>query len=497
MKFRVFRDGRVVNDFTPSGAYLFGTDGISIRRAKIAFSDGHVECIRPNLETAGLALLWPIEGFGRILLPTTCLPERDRPYVLNVELARAKLMQITNRREDWSVFDNLEGMEEVSKESQNLFVKAIQNSRDAPAASQLADASLRKAMVYSEKLAVRQGKSLFDKRRKTHGFGRGCLGCRVDPSRLGEAAYLDKLLEFFASVTLPINWARVESRQGHYDFSEIDSCMATLARRKVVISAGPLLRFTEDQLPDWLLRSGVGFEKMREMAYQFISKVVARYAGVVHRWYVISGLNAFNQFSFNFEQILEMTRAANMAVRAAGSRAVRIVEVSSPWGEYYATTPNSIPPFVYMDMVVQSGTSFDAFGLQMRFGKDDTGMHLRDMMQISSILDCFAPIAKPLYVTGVEIPSRNGTGKFDIEAAGVWHRKWDPTRQSQWLERFYKIALSKPCVEAVNYGNLADGEAGVISHSGLLAGDLEPKESFKSLKRLCVSMFKRQSPGDK
>jgi len=252
-----------------------------------------------------------------------------------------------------------------------------------------------------------------------------------------------------------------------------------------------LLHFAQDYLPDWLLRSGVGFEKMRELAYQFVSKVVARYALVVHRWYVISGLNAFNQFNFNFEQILEMTRAANMAVRAAGSRAIRIVEVSNPWGEYYATTPNSIPPFVYMDMVVQSGTSFDAFGLQMRFGKDEAGMHLRDMMHISSLLDCFAPIAKPLYVTDVEIPSENGKGRSNPDVAGVWHRKWDPTRQSQWLERFYKIALSKPYVEAVNYGSLADGDGGAIAHSGLLTEALEPKESFGTLKRLCLSMFKR------
>ncbi len=491
MKFQVFRDGKVVKDFTPSGAYLFGTDGISIRRAKIAFADGCVECIRPNPETAGLALLWPIEDFGKILLPTTCLPERDRPYILNVELARAKLMQITNRREDWSFFDNVEGLEEIAKKSQDLFVKAIQSIKDASAASQLADVSLRKATIYSEKLAVRQGKSLFDKRRKSPGFGRGCMGCRVDPNLLTKPQYIEQLLESFASVTLPVNWARVESRQGHFDFSLIDSCMGILSRKKLVISAGPLLRFTEDHLPEWLLRSGVGFEKMRELAYQFVSKVVARYAGVVHRWCVISGLNAFNQFNFNFEQILEMTRAANMAVRAAGSRAVRIVEVSSPWGEYYATTPNSIPPFVYMDMVVQSGTSFDAFALQVRFGKDETGLHLRDMMQISSILDCFAPIAKPLYITDVEIPSKHGKGKFDVDLAGVWHRRWDQAHQGQWLERFYKIAMSKPFVEAVNYGSLSDGDGGTIAHSGLLNQELEPKESLEILKKLHSSVLRR------
>jgi hypothetical protein len=491
VRFQVFRDGELVEKFRPCGAYLFGTDGISIRRARIAVNNGLVECLRPNTETAGLAMLWPVGGFGRILLPTTCLPERERPYNLNVEIARAKLMQITNRREDWSFFDSIEGMEDVSKQAQDLFIQAIQSGDDAANASRLADESLKRAMVYSEKLAVRHGKSLFDKRRRSHGFGRGCLGCRVDPRLISRPQYVERLSEFFSAVTIPIQWARIEPQKGHLDFSAVDQCISLLSRRKVVIGAGPLLRFTEDQLPYWLLQAGVGFEKIRELAYQFVSKVVARYANVVHRWFVISGMNAHNQFNFSFEQILEMTRAACMSVRAAGSRAVKIIEVSHPWGEYYATTPNSIPPFVYMDMVVQSGTSFDAFGLQMRFGKDETGMHLRDMMQISSILDCFAAVAKPLYITDVEIPGKNGSGPFEGQVAGVWHQKWDQTRQSQWLNRFYKIALSKPFVEAVNYGTLVDSDDAVIANGGLLTDQLEVKDSFKTLKRLYESMFRR------
>lgn len=491
MKFQVFQHGQLASEFNLCGAYLFGTDGISVRRARIEFARGCIDCVRPNLDTAGLALLWPIEGAGKVLLPTTCVPERKRPYNLNVEIARAKLMQITNRREDWSFFDNVEGMEEIARKSQELFIDAIQSLSSPRKAARLADESLKEAMTYSEKLAFRQGKSLFDKRRRRHGFGRGCMGCRIDPAQMAKSAYVDKLLESFASVTVPVNWAKIESRRGHFDFSEVDHCISLLGRRKIVIGAGPLLRFSRDHLPDWLLNAGVGFEKIRELAYQFVSKVVARYAGVVHRWYAISGLNALNQFNFNFEQILEMTRAANMAVRAAGSRAVRIIEVANPWGEYYATVSNSIPPFVYMDMVVQSGTSFDAFALQMRFGKDETGMHLRDMLQISSLLDCFAPISKPLHITGVEVPSEPGTGSFAGQVAGLWYRPWDRARQSQWLERFYRVALSKSFVEAVTYGTFVDGANDVIANSGLLTSALEPKDSLGSLTQLYASMFKR------
>ena len=184
MKFQVFKNGKLVDKFKLCGAYLFGGDGIGIRRAQITFKGGYIECKRPNLETAGLALLWPIDGFGKILLPTTCLPEREHPYNLNVEIARAKLMQIVNKREDWLFFSNIEGLGDICKEGQDLFIKAIQNISDAPQASKLADESLQKAVIFSEKMAVKQAESLFETRGESHGFGRGCFGCRVDPMEI-------------------------------------------------------------------------------------------------------------------------------------------------------------------------------------------------------------------------------------------------------------------------------------------------------------------------
>ena len=151
VRFQVFKNGKAVESFEPSGAYLFGTDGTSIRRAKIHFEDGHLICEKPNSDSAALALLWPVEGFGRVLLATTCLPERERPYCLNVEVARARLMQTINRREDWSLFESSDDMEEISRQAHELFVQAVQLGNDPVQAAKLADRALRKAMVFSEK----------------------------------------------------------------------------------------------------------------------------------------------------------------------------------------------------------------------------------------------------------------------------------------------------------------------------------------------------------
>ncbi|MHC4791709.1 MAG: endo-1,4-beta-xylanase, partial [Planctomycetota bacterium] len=489
VKFQVFKDGKLVDKFKLCGAYLFGTDGISIRRAHIRFKNGFIECKLPNVETAGLALLWPVDGFGKVLLPTTCLTEKAQPYNLNVEIARAKLMQIVTKREDWSFFDNLGDLENISRDAQDLFIQAIQNISKPSLAFKLADASLKNAIVFSEKLASRQASALFDTRGKDHGFGRGCIGCKIDPGQINDSKYVEKLLELFSFVTIPISWAKIEPHRGSYDFAKIDSCINLLGKKKLAIGAGPLLCFSKEHLPEWLLHSSLGFEKIREAAYQLISKVVGRYSGFVNSWRVISGLNVFNHFGFGFEEVLEMTRAANMAVKQCSDRATKIVEISNPWGEYYATTANTIPPLVYMDMVVQSGINFDAFGLQFKFGKNQAGMHVRDMMHISSVLDYFGPIAKPLHITAVEVPSQNGSGLQDVEVAGIWHGQWDQLRQSRWIEQFYKIALSKPFVDTVTYSNLTDAEDNSIASSGLLTEKLEEKKSFLTLKKLNKIIF--------
>jgi len=491
MKFKVYNNGSAVKEFALHGAYLFGSDGMAVRKAQIQFVDGTLYCDKPTQETSGLALLWPVEGFGRILLSTTCLPDREEPYNLNLELTRGRLMQIIVKREDWTIFEDTEDNAVLHEQAQDLFIKAVQGISDGPAASVLADQALQKAIVFSETLAAKHAKILFAARGKSHGFGRGCLGCWIDPKQVANPVYLEQLAGAFGLAMVPFNWGQIEKQRGLYDFSKLDVCITLLSKRKLAIGAGPLLLFNKEHLPKWLLEGEVTFEKIRECAYQFVSAAAARYGGMVKTWSVVSGLNAFNHFGFGFEQVLEITRAANMAVKAAAERSLRIIEIANPWGEYYGEIPDSIPPIVYMDMVIQSGINFDAFGLQMRFGKDESGMHIRDMMQISAILDSFAPISRPIYITQVEVPGSISSGKYAPEVAGQWHGDWDAGKQAEWLDNFYRIALSKTCIDSVLYSGLTDSKESDIPDSGMLTAALAPKESYAAIKRYRDRIFGR------
>ncbi|MFA5423300.1 MAG: endo-1,4-beta-xylanase [Phycisphaerae bacterium] len=476
MNFKVFKDGKELDSFDVVGAYLFGSDGIAIRKGQVEFADGAVRCSGHNLDTSGLVLLWPVDGFGRVLLPTTCLPKRERPYCLNVELARGKLMQIVNKCEDWAYYTK-DGLGQKFDEARELLIEAINNIADMPRASKLADEALKIALDFAEQLATKHGEAMFRIRAKNRGFGRGCIGINVQAENTADKQYVDRLCNAASFAVVPINWAVIEKNKGEYDFSESDRCLLALAKKRIALGAGPLLRFNEKYIPEWMTAKDYSFEKIRESAYRFVSAVAARYANRVRTWTVVSGLNRHNCFGFSFEQVLELTRAANMAVKTVDGRIRKIVEVENPWGEYYATMPGSIPPLIYMDMVVQSGIQFDAFCLRMDLGDMDAGLHSRDMMQVSAMLDFLSPIAKPFLVSNAAVPVDS------VAAAGIGSGE-NQSMQADWLERFYTIVLSKPFVESVIYSRLSDSKDVTGEGTGLLTKDYEPKPAYERLKKI-------------
>jgi hypothetical protein len=485
VRFQVFEKGRIAKEFELFGAYLFGADSIPLKsNVQILSKDGFIDCRKKSIESAGLALLWPVEDFGKVLLPTTRLPERAKPYNLNLEIARAKLMQITIKREDWSLFEGSTEHARRLEEARDAFIQALQNVADSGKAAKLADESLKKAVMFSESVTAAYAELLFNTRLKAHGFSKYTIGCQVNPSLIDKPEYKTALSELVSHVSVPVNWRQIERQRGQYDFSAIDGCIEALFKQKMAINAGPLLRFSKQYLPQWLLDENPGFEKIRELAFEFASKTVTRYAKYVHTWRVISGMHAINHFDFGFEQILEMTRAATLAARTASAKARKMIEIVQPWGEYYAGNPDTIPPLVYVDMVNQSGINFDAFGVEIVQGKNESGMHVRDLMHVSAMLDRFVPLSKPLHVSSVAVPDRESAGAQDCRTAGIWRKPWDEASQAAWVEQFFKIAMSKPYIETVTYANFADDSADELVGSGLLNERLELKKSFRELRKL-------------
>ncbi len=491
MKFVVYKDGKVDKDFVLCGAYKFGPDRIPLRNSgQIKHKKGLIEIQCKPAETCGLALLWDVPGFGKVILHTTRLPERQRAYVLNVELARAKLMEVTTRREAWSLFDQTNSIGQQATEAGDIFVEALQNIDSPAAAAQIADKALAKSLFFSEHLTEKYADILFEARRNGKGFNRANLGCRISPEQVADPKYLKGVQDVFANITIPVNWRQIETAKGEYDFSQIDKCIDAFGKKKMVICAGPIIRFSEDYLPDWLLKSKPDFEQIREACCDFISTIINRYSRYINMWIVLGGVNCFNHFQFGFERMLEITRVLMLSAKEVEKRTIKTIGISSVWGEYFADMQNTIPPLVYVDMVTQAGINFDALGIEMMFGKNAPDFRARDMMQISSLLDYFAAVPKPLHITAAAVPDGLEEQK-QAELAGFWHAGWDRKLQAEWIEFFYRIALSKPFVNTITYANLIDGQDNVVKSSGLLTAAAEPKPAYIAIAKIQKSILKK------
>ncbi len=497
IRFKIYDQGKEVADMPLNGSYLFAQDEIPVR-GRLEFADGELLGIRHSDSAIGLASLWNVPEFGKVFLQTTRLPERDKAYNLNVEIARGRLLRLNQKREEWGMVD-LQLTEEHHKlidGAMDNFVLALCNAEKPGQAALYADRSLKLAMDAGEAMAAAHAEMFLARRSSTQGFGRHSFGCCFNPSRIKDKEYLKLIKSNFHFVTIPVSWRQIQPEEQRQDFELLDECVEWLSHNRIAIKVGPLISFSPNMVPDWLYIWENDFEQLREMAYEYVTSVVERYGNKVQAWDVVSGLNADNCFRFSFDQIIEMTRSACLAAKRAFQRCLVLVELTEPWGEYYAVNQRTVPPMIYADMVVQSGVNFDGYGLKIRFGRGGAGMWSRDLLELSGLLDRFAAFGKQVHLSGVQVPSRpdprDNVGK--IGDPGFWHEPWSEEIQARWLDSVYRIALSKPYVETVTWQDFADCEDGILMSGGLVNSDLTPKavyETFGGLKKNLVKPTKK------
>ena len=492
--FDVYRDGAPAKSVDLGGAHLLGQEAVPLR-GEISVRGGRITCYKRAEGAVALALMWDAGSAGRLMLSTTRLPERGQPYNLNVELARARLMLLIQKREDWGLFDYADAAalgEELDR-VRRLFVQALQNLDDPPAAARIADECLAQAVELSEQTALFHA-SIFLKRRRARGADRPTLGCVAGPAGLSEPLG-QRLIDALDFLWLPMPWRVTEPREGQLQYQDLDGWVDWAAKRQVPLFAGPLLSFEPNFLPDWIYIWEHEYETLRDMLYEHVQGLVKRYGKHVAAWNVISAAHAYNPFSMSFEQIMELTRTCCAAVKQMTPKAAVLVDVALPWGEYYAGCPRTIPPMMYADMCVQSGVKFDAFGVRLLMGAPQDGLYVRDLMQVSTKLDEFTGFGKPLHVTACQVPggvepdpADRWEGEQPAAGAGRWHLPWGPQVQADWVDAFYQLALSKPFVETVSWMDLSDGPGHFLAHGGLCSAALEPKPAYEVIRQLRTSL---------
>lgn len=468
------------------GAHLVGADGVPVRGA-IRMEKGQILCETRHQDAVGLSLLWPVDGAGVLQLETTRLPLRNEPYHLHLELARHRLMRISMKREEWGLFD-YPGMEEIAAridQARDLFMKALQSTDKPAAAAEHADRALAGAVQASEQLANFHADVFLTRRQQAGSFSKGYLGVTLSPGTAPKDLAQHRFGDVFDFVRLPFVWRSIQPKENVTSFDGFDGWVKAIQKAGLAIRGGPLLNFGVQFVPDWMYIWDNDADSIANFAREQIVRVAQRYAGQVQSWIIASGLQGDNAFAFSFEQILELTRMAAQAARQAAPKAHLILDLTQPWGEYFARNQQTIPPLLYAEMAMQSGVQLDAFGVQMMFGIDSDGFHTRDLFQASSLIDRMANFGKPLHITAVGVPSRMpdeaAGGAF---AGGTWRGPWSKATQAQWLNEFCAMALSKPFVESICLELLRDEPHHGIPSGGVWNEDGTHKPAYEKLAEL-------------
>lgn len=471
LRIKVYEKGTLAKKLDLSGAYLLGNDRVPLKAA-LKFVKGEIVSDARARGAAALSIPWPVEGLGRMMLETPRLQERTEPYNLSVELARGQMMRISQKREEWGLYDFPDG-ESIYRSidhARNLLIEAM-TAPDEISAAERGEAAIAAGVAAGEAVSAFHADVFLQRRRAAGQFIRRPLGCRVDPTQ-NSKEYLQRLIDGFDFAILPFCWSSMEPKEGTHKPSNVDPWLRLLHQHEIPIWGSPLLSMDPAHLPDWLRRWSRNYDRFRDCVTRHIRHVLKSYGPHVQAWEAISGVHARNTLGFTFEQIMDLTRVSSLIVKQMAPKSLALIGLTLPWGEYYARDSRTIPPLLYAEMSVQSGINFDGFGLDIRFGDHEPASYVRDMMQVSSLLDRFGTLGKPLHITAAGVPSAGGS-----LSGGVWHAGWSEPIQAEWLREFCRAALSKPFVETVTCNRLADG----TDPEGVLDMEGAPKPAYQVL----------------
>jgi len=527
IRFHVFDESGPAKEFSPRNAYLVGKEDLTVP-GTITFKNGVLVCSRHNNDAASLALQVDLGDLGMLTVRTCLLPDRVDPYVLDIELARHRIMLLLNNLEEWGLAD-LPADHPVMlgfEEARALFTRAMTtprgdaNSGDAERA-RLARESLAIGVRTSEKMTVLQAER--ELALKYHPPPAGDpdetaspdaapkpirIGCVIPPGQFAEP--LQKIVQqTFSFISCPLRWKDIEADEGRHTFAASDRWIEWAVRSaKIPVAAGPVIDFSTRALPDWIYIWEHDYKTLRELAYEHLKAVVTRYRRAVNRWSPVAGLNTNSAFLLRIEEMVDLTRLAVLTTRKLHPAAKVIVEISHPFGEHGTYQDRSISPVLYAGLVKEAGIQIDGFGLRLQMGDPDPGRSARDLMELSSILDIFAQFDKPIHVTAVGAPSQPiparakpavreggpGIGDF-VPCAGSWHGPWSANNQAEWMTQALSVAIAKPYVESVAWQALFDTtENPEMPYGGLITSDGRAKPALRRIREIAASVRGRQSP---
>lgn len=520
---RAWRPALIVRD--RAGSPRFG----------LQYGLGAVRVAVPQGESVSLEMLWPVPGFGRVLVTAD---NRGRGYdlapgvPLRIELLPEFARSHLARVQRWVELHN-QGRYASPRAAADIdgaarLIAEMERSSGAARRAELSLDALRTALIAGEQEVLAEARSNIAKCR------RGTLLVRVLDSRgkplPGTAVTVKEIRpEFLFGVysdgydvdtiarlkALGLNyaevsptWKRTEPRPGQYSFDEFDYLFNPRALREndFTLYGHALTWLADTALPGYMQalrgRTGAVVARTRE----HVAQVVAHYRDQVQIWEAIDeGHTAWSRLGLDDRGVVEVAKASAQEIRRQAPNARISVEVTLPLGEdvalkyypfIYALSLGSISaasgdPYQYVKRLNRAGVDYDILALQFY---DGARVHAPggvvqvpaiDLLRFACELDRWGRLGKPLQIAETAAGSSHGASGWE----SWWHAPADQQSQADYLEGVFTLAYADPRVEGINWWGLDDRYRAVVD-GGLFDRALRPVkllEGWRSAGRVVTS----------
>ena len=460
-------------------AYMAGMDEVPWMTRVVATDSGLI-VDRPESESGCFYIPWQVEGFCEMTLSTASLMERDRPYLLEVELARGTLNRIRNQLAAWEqaglvIPDPIRTRLSAVTET---FSRAVTSQLESVQAAVLASEVLAEGLSLTVALGATYAQQALAMRHASGNKLVTLLGSNLGGAPLDKQV-AKKFLGTFNSAVVPMDWNQLEQDEGQYSWDLTETQMAWCKTNKIKICSGPLVHLDGAHIPNWLVLWEEDLENLTSLIAQHVRAVVQRYRGRLHVWQAASRVNSASFLGLSRQDTMRLAVFIVETIREVDPQTPVVISFDQPWGDSRSSQDAELPVYL-ADTLVRSSLGLAGIGLELKVGYHPEGSSFRDLIEFSRQLDRWAMLGMPLLVSLV-VPGGEGADPLaktkSMPSPDVWTKK----RQEEWVREYIPVLLGKQAVQGIMWNQFCDAHPHDLPHGGLIDDQAEPKPALGSL----------------
>lgn len=483
LRFRLYQRDRIPADGL-SRIYVAGSDDFPW--STTSRWEGDVLVVERALDESGSVYVpWKVDAHGMHLLGTSTLVERDKPYLLDVELARGLIQRLRSRLFiwEWLGLRTPAELQERLRFATTAFSRAATSQHDVALAAAKANQAIASALALSDDLVRTYADQTLGSRQQQTPVAT-LLGVSLGP-QAPTLAMRRQLVDACTIVQLPMGWRAIELREGRRDFKPTDEQLAWCQTAGLKVAAGPLLRMDDRGVPDWMYLWEGDNENLSRLLLDHVRAVVSRYAGRVHLWHVASRVNNGQLLSLDEESRLNLVAQAVQIVRKLDPRTPTVVSFDQPWGEYLADQDRDLAPWHYADALVRADVGISGFGLEVNAGYWPRGSAHRPAFEYGKLIDQWSQLGLPLMMmlSSADGPEPDPLAAKNIRAEPIIPPETAADAQEAWAESVVPLLVARTSVQVVLWNQLSDGEPHEFPRSGLFDDRGRAKPALKFLRK--------------